>query len=219
MTNEKLFSGIEKEFNISLGEESKACVSAILKACDKYDVGLPRREKIAYILATMYHECGEKMLPITENLNYSAKRLMQVWPSQFPTLEKAKEYANDPQLLGNKVYGGRMGNGVLEGYKYRGRGFVQLTGYDNYKRFSDLVGENLTKDPDKAKDIDIGAKILVVGMVKGLFTGRKLSGSINSTTVDFYNARDVINADKQRVGKSIEDVAKKFLAIFLDIYP
>lgn len=85
---------------------------------------------------------------MVENLNYSAERLCQVWPSRFPTLEAAKPYARNPEALANKVYGGRMGNTEPgDGWKYRGRSPLQITGRDNYIVVGDLVGQDLTVSP------------------------------------------------------------------------
>jgi putative chitinase len=210
MNKESFYIAYRKVFGDIKKEQTVLCIDAILDEFDKAGVKINSTEKLAYALATVRHECGSEMLPITENLNYSIRRLRQVWPSRFPTAEQAKPYANDPERLGNKVYGGRLGNGVFEGYKYRGRGFVQITGYDNYKKFSQLLNVDLNANPDLAKDIKIGAKILVVGMIEGMFTGRKLSGYINSGKIDYFNARDIINADKARVGSDIEADAKKF---------
>lgn len=93
---------------------------------------------------------------LLENLNYSAKRLCQVWPKRFPTLKDALPYANNPQALANKVYGGRMGNTKEgDGWRYRGRGLKQLTGFDNYKAEGEALGLDLIGDPDQVAKPDI----------------------------------------------------------------
>lgn len=93
---------------------------------------------------------------LVENLNYSAKRLCQVWPKRFPTLKDALPYANNPQALANKVYGGRMGNTKEgDGWRYRGRGLKQLTGFDNYKAEGEALGLDLIGDPDQVAKPDI----------------------------------------------------------------
>jgi putative chitinase len=100
------------------------------------------------------HESGGFKL-LEENLNYSAKALMNTWPSRFPTEEMANQYARNPEKIANKVYGGRMGNGTEEtgeGWKYRGRGIKQLTGKENYQRCSEALGVDLVSDPDKLLD-------------------------------------------------------------------
>jgi len=84
------------------------------------------------------------------NLNYSAKGLMGIFKKYFPTEALAKQYERKPEKIANKVYGGRMGNGPEvsgDGAKYCGRGYIQLTGKDNYTAFGKSINEDLTKDP------------------------------------------------------------------------
>lgn len=86
---------------------------------------------------------------LVENLDYSAARLVQVWPGRFPTLAAAAPFAHNPEALANRVYGGRMGNVQPgDGWRYRGRGPIQLTGRDNYIVVGDLVGQDLVVLPE-----------------------------------------------------------------------
>jgi putative chitinase len=81
----------------------------------------------------------------------STKRSPQVWPSRFPTLASAQRCAGNPEALGNTVYAGRLGNGGPEsgdGYRYRGRGMIQLTGRANYRTYGKIIGFDLERDPD-----------------------------------------------------------------------
>ncbi len=84
--------------------------------------------RVAHFMAQILHESGAFTI-LDENMNYTAKRMMQVWPSRFKTLASAQPFANNPEKLANKVYGGRMGNvDPGDGWKYHGRGLLQLTG-------------------------------------------------------------------------------------------
>ncbi len=105
-----------------------------------------------YFLAQIAHETGGLTRSV-ENLNYSAERLTQIWPTRFPTIESAKPYANNPEKLANKVYANRMGNGPPEsgdGYRYRGRGYIQITGKDGYRQTGLRAGIDLVANPERA---------------------------------------------------------------------
>lgn len=106
--------------------------------------------KLSHFLAQCGHEsAGFKA--VNENLNYGAKGLLGIFKKYFPTEAKAKEYERKPEKIANLVYGNRMGNGIEttgDGYKYRGRGYIQLTGKDNYKAFDAVVTENILENPD-----------------------------------------------------------------------
>lgn len=99
-------------------------------------------------LGQVLHESAG-LTQFSENLNYSAERLCAVWPGRFPTLSAAQPFARNPQALANKVYGGRMGNTEPgDGWRYRGRGPIQLTGKDNYAFVGNLIGQDLTGLPE-----------------------------------------------------------------------
>lgn len=99
-------------------------------------------------LGQVLHESAG-LTQFSENLNYSAERLCAVWPGRFPTLAAAQPFARNPQALANKVYGGRMGNTEPgDGWRYRGRGPIQLTGKDNYAFVGNLIGQDLTGLPE-----------------------------------------------------------------------
>jgi putative chitinase len=91
--------------------------------------------RAAHLLGQASHESGGFKL-VRENLNYSAETMVRVWPTRFKTLTDAEPFARNPKALADKVYSGRMGNGEGEGHVYIGRGFLQLTGKDNYKSFA-----------------------------------------------------------------------------------
>jgi putative chitinase len=116
-----------------------------------YQINTPRR--IAAFLAQCGHESGGWTV-FEENLNYSAKGLVGIFRKYFPTEEIAAPYARKPQMIANRVYGGRMGNGPEasgDGWTYRGRGPIQLTGRNNYTAFAkDMFDdwENVVANPD-----------------------------------------------------------------------
>jgi putative chitinase len=105
-------------------------------------------ERGAHLLGQVIHESGSFKLT-RENLNYSVEAMMRVWPSRFPTEESAKPYERNPKALAEHVYFGRMGNNSKEKASlYIGRGFLQLTGYDNVKAFaSDMGKPEVMTDP------------------------------------------------------------------------
>ena len=108
------------------------------------------KDEIDQFLGQILYE-SQGLTRMEENLRYSAQRIMQVWPSRFPTLADAAPCAYDPERLANRVYGGRYGNTEPgDGWRYRGRGPIQLTFKDNYRRIGDLVGQDLVGIPDLA---------------------------------------------------------------------
>lgn len=105
-----------------------------------------------FFLAQLGHE-SQGLRQATENLSYSAIRLTQVWPSRFPSLEAAQPFARDPEALAERVYGGRLGNSRPgDGYRYRGRGYLQLTGRENYRAVGARAGLPLEAQPELAAE-------------------------------------------------------------------
>ena len=106
-----------------------------------WDYGLDTPIRLAHFLAQTSHESGG-FRAVEENLNYKAETLTKIFPKYFRDKDP-NDYARQPEKIANLVYGNRMGNGPPEsgdGYRYRGRGLIQLTGHDNYKRFADSLG-------------------------------------------------------------------------------
>lgn len=108
--------------------------------------GITTQRSVAMFVAQVAHESG--CIPVEENLSYRASRICQVWPSRFPTVAAAQPYAFNPKALGDRVYSGRMGNGPGEGFKFRGRGLIQLTGKDNDALYGKMIGVDLVGNPD-----------------------------------------------------------------------
>jgi putative chitinase len=114
----------------------------------KFQINTPLR--LAHFLAQCGHESGG-FKATQENLNYSAKGLNGIFKKYFPTEAAATPYARQPQKIANKVYANRMSNGDEasgDGYKFRGRGYIQLTGKANYTLFGKAIDENITSNPD-----------------------------------------------------------------------
>ena len=112
--------------------------------------GITTTLRLAHFLAQCGHESGG-FTAVQENLNYGAKGLLTIFSKYFKTIEKAKAYERKPEKIANLVYANRMGNGPEssgDGWKYRGRGYIQLTGKENYKAFDATVPEDITSSPD-----------------------------------------------------------------------
>lgn len=112
--------------------------------------GITSLNQQAAFIGQCGHECGNFKV-LEENLNYSAQALMKLWPKRFPTLEIANAYARNPKKIANKVYADRMGNrdeASGDGYRFRGRGCIQLTGHANYFHASEAIGVDFVMQPD-----------------------------------------------------------------------
>jgi len=119
---------------------------------EKFNITNPLR--LAHFLAQAAHESGNFKF-LKENLNYSADSLLKVFPKYFKDKATADKYARNPEKIANRVYALRMGNGDEasgDGFKFRGRGYIQLTGKDNYKAFSNFIGEDCVANPDLVSD-------------------------------------------------------------------
>jgi putative chitinase len=129
------------------GHIPESVISQIPDTAAKFNITTPLR--LAHFLAQCGHEsAGFKA--VQENLNYSADGLKKIFPKYFPG-NLAESYARNPEKIASKVYGGRMGNGneaTKEGFKFRGRGYIQLTGKHNYTQFSKFIGEDCVANPD-----------------------------------------------------------------------
>jgi len=130
------------------GHIPDAVIAMIPDTAAKFQINTPLR--LAHFLAQCGHESGG-FRATQENLNYSAKGLAGIFKKYFPTEAAAAPYARQPQKIASKVYGNRMGNGpesTGEGYKFRGRGYIQLTGKENYTAFGKSIGEDIISNPD-----------------------------------------------------------------------
>jgi putative chitinase len=122
-------------------------IAQIPDTAKKFNITTPLR--LAHFLAQCGHESGN-FKAVSENLNYSADGLKKIFPKYFPG-NLSESYAKNPEKIASKVYGSRMGNGdetTKEGYKFRGRGYIQLTGKSNYTNFAKFIGEDTVGNPD-----------------------------------------------------------------------
>lgn len=149
-------------------------------------------EHLAYILATAWGEA--RLTPKRENMNYSARRIRQVWPSR----PEAVRFAGDPKGLANSVYGGRLGNrpGTDDGWDYRGGGVDQLTGRDNYRK----IGIEAT--PEKILEPQFAAWSIVHGMTTGRYTGKALADYGDGLAFNARAARAIVNGDVKLNGET-----------------
>jgi len=129
------------------GHIPDSVVSQIPDTAAKFNITTPLR--LSHFLAQCGHESGG-FKALVENLNYGSKGLLGTFPKYF-NVTTAAQYERKPEMIASKVYGGRMGNGpevTKDGYKFRGRGYIQLTGKDNYTAFDKFVTENIIESPD-----------------------------------------------------------------------
>jgi putative chitinase len=155
----------------------------------KYGIDSPLL--VAHVMAQISHECGAGH-DVVENLNYTAGRMMQVWPSRFPTMASAQPYAGNPRALANKVYNGRMGNaaGSDDGWNFRGRGASQTTGREGYARLAKATGLDLLNHPDLVNDPQ---RFLECGVADFILCG----------CLPFAKADDVLNVTRRLNGGTV----------------
>ena len=136
---------------IALGIDTK-WLKVLEFTFSKYQINTPTRQ--AAFIGQCQHE-SNNFRTLEENLHYSADVLMRVWPSRFPNIDVANKYANDPEKIANKVYGGRADLGNIEdgdGWKFHGRGVIQLTGRANYTVCGQALGQPFTSNPSLLLD-------------------------------------------------------------------
>ena len=133
---------------------------------------------LSYVLATAYHETGGTMLPVREGFANSDEEAIRIVTRMYQQGRISRNYASpDPET----------------GKSYFGRGLVQITHKDNYRRVGEAIKADLVNDPDLALDLRTAVRILVIGMHRGLFTGKKILDYINTENKDYHNARRIVN--------------------------
>jgi len=187
INRQTFFAGYKKAFG-RLTQSQVAGLDALLSSLEQDDE-LLYRTYMAYMLATLKHETASTFHPITEYGRVS------YFDKYDPVLANTATRRRTAIRSGNTQKG--------DGYKYRGRGFVQITWKNNYRRLGDTLGYDLVNNPDLALDASIAYKIMSYGMRTGMFTGKKLSDYMSENRADYYSARRIINAlDKASTIKS-----------------
>jgi putative chitinase len=133
-------------------------VNAFNATFDRWGIQTLRQQ--AAFIGQCGHESGNFRV-LEENLNYAADRLMKIWPKRFPTIEVAQPYHRNPRKIANKVYANRMGNrdeASDDGWRFRGSGWVQLTGHDNFYHFGKAMGEDFVMKPDLVRTPEYAAQ-------------------------------------------------------------
>jgi putative chitinase len=136
---------VEQLAKLHIGPE---WVDALNETFAKFGINSVRQQ--AAFIGECGHECGNFRI-LEENLNYRAATLMKLWSKRFPSLEIANQYAGNPKKIANNVYASRMGNrdeSSGDGYRFRGRGCIQLTGHANYFHAGQALGVDFVMQPD-----------------------------------------------------------------------
>ena len=150
----------ETIFNKIFPRAAKGVYQAISENIEK--AGCVTKMQQAMFLAQCGHET-KGYTRFVENLNYSYYGLMQTFRSRFPSLAIARQYERKPQLIANRAYANRMGNGDEssgDGWRYRGRGMIQITGKDNYTKFRKWLGRDILPE-DVESNLDLSVKAAV----------------------------------------------------------
>ena len=123
-------------------------VDALNETFERFGIDTPKKQ--AAFIGQCGHECGNFKV-LEENLNYRAETLCKLWPKRFPSLEFAKQYERQPKKIANSVYSSRMGNrdeASGDGFRFRGRGCIQLTGHSSYYHAGKALGVDFVMEPD-----------------------------------------------------------------------
>lgn len=161
------------------------------------------RDDIGPFIGQVLHESG-MLERLEESLNYSAQRMTEVWDKRFPTVESALPYAHNAPALANKVYGGRLGNVAPgDGWKYRGRGLIMVTGRDNYSHVGVVLGLDLENNPDLLAQPEIALRSAIAwweGKIPDGILGdiKKVTKRVNGGTVGLAHRQDM--TEKAREG-------------------
>lgn len=162
-------------FGGRLTEAQVEGTAAILDAWEELAAPADHLKQLAYVLATAFHETGGKMQPVREGF--------------------AKSDSAARKILSGRAY---VKADPKTGHSYYGRGLVQLTWSTNYRRVGERLGVDLYRNPDLALDLKMSAKILVIGMIEGIFTGKRLTDYFSGGIADSVAARRIINGTDKK---------------------
>ena len=152
------FDFTEDKFAQLISNNTSEWYQALVNNLPLYDINTP--ERVAAFIAQCAHESGG-FRRLKENLNYKWESLRRVFPKYFPTDDVAQEYAHKPEQIANRIYGSRMGNGDEssgDGFRYCGRGLIQLTGKNNYTKFAESIGMAVEEVPTLLETYDGAVK-------------------------------------------------------------
>ena len=152
------FDFTEDKFAQLISHNTAEWYQALINNLPQYDIHTP--ERVAAFIAQCAHESGG-FKRLKENLNYKWESLRRVFPKYFPTDDVAQEYAHKPEQIANRIYGSRMGNGDEssgDGFRYCGRGLIQLTGRNNYTKFAESIGMAVEEVPQLLETYDGAVK-------------------------------------------------------------
>jgi putative chitinase len=152
------FDFTEDKFAQLISHNTPEWYQALVNNLPQYDIHTP--ERVAAFIAQCAHESGG-FKRLKENLNYKWESLRRVFPKYFPTDDVAQEYAHKPEQIANRIYGSRMGNGDEssgDGFRYCGRGLIQLTGRNNYTKFAESMGMAVEEVPALLETYDGAVK-------------------------------------------------------------
>ena len=190
----KFISRFESQFGAGANATRQEGFKALLDCCEAK--GLQNKSQIAYVLASCWHETGARMQPVRETFANSDGQAIARLNDMFAKGKLKRRYWDpDPE----------------NGRSYYGRGLIQITHATNYKKLGDELGMDLRADPDLTLNMAISAQIAVVGMQKGLFTGKKLADFTFDSQQSWFRARAIVNGNNDRASE-IAEFGKKFLA-------
>jgi len=173
----ELYSAVTKLQGFSLSQEQADNIAMIYDAFVKH--GGKRKRHIAYIIATAYHEGVRKEKMAGKTILRRIVSVEEIGKGKGKPYGSKIKYNKNAYATPDKLY--------------YGRGYVQLTWYEVYEKFGKILGVDLLNNPELALDSNVAADIIVIGMIKGLFTGVRLENYFNDTKTDAVNARRIIN--------------------------